>query len=293
VGRYSTTYIGNESERFLREFEKDDLTPWYLYVATAAPHKPFTASSKYRGTHIRDWKGNPGVRERNTGDKPPFIQEHHSGIVRGNRVRKKQIRTLKSVDDMVTQIKGVLDELGETRDTLAIFTSDNGYLLGEHGFVGKRQPYTDSIEVPLVVRLPGVLPRGGVDHRFAANVDIAPTVLEAAKVPAEDMSSMDGYSLLGDHDRTYMFTEHWGNPHKDLSDWASIRTRDYQYTEYYTRLPGEDSDTISFREYYDLKEDPYELVNLYANHDQQDDPNPVPLGATVEGFRTCSEDSCP
>jgi arylsulfatase A-like enzyme len=90
-----------------------------------------------------------------------------------------------------------------------------------------------------------------------------------------------------------MFTEHWGNPHKDLSDWASIRTRDYQYTEYYTRLPGEDSDTISFREYYDLKEDPYELVNLYANHDQQDDPNPVPLGATVEGFRTCSEDSCP
>lgn len=293
VPGYSTNYLASETERYLREFESEDLTPWFLYVAPTAPHKPFIAAPRYRHLKLPDWKGNPAVKEKDRTDKPPFIRAQHDGIRRGNRVRKKQIRTLRSVDDMVGRIADVLSELQEGRDTLAIFVSDNGFLLGEHGYVGKRQPYTASIKVPFVLRLPGVLQRGGVDSRFAANIDIAPTVLEAAKVPEETWSSMDGHSLLGGERRNYMFTEQFGNPQKNLPDWASLRTRDFQYVEYYATLPESETEVISFREYYNLHRDPAQLVNLFADGNPANDPNTVALEATLHEYRTCAEDSCP
>jgi arylsulfatase A-like enzyme len=294
VAQYSTDYLAQESARMLREFEAEgDLTPWFLYVAPSAPHKPYVAARGYRNLKVPDWRGNAAVHEKDRSDKPPFIRAQHDDLRHGNRIRKKQIRTLKSVDDLIGTIVATLGDLQENRDTLAIFISDNGYLLGEHGFVGKRQPYTESIEVPLVLRLPGVLPRGSVDQRFAANIDIAPTILEAAQVPEEVRVASDGHSLLGDYKRQYMFTEQWGNPQKNLPDWASIRTTDYQYVEYYATLPGEGAEFVSFREYYDLKRDPFQLENLFADGNPNNDPNPVPLEAAVRDFRTCAEDSCP
>ena len=75
-----------------------------------------------------------------------------------------------------------MESLGERHETLAIYLSDNGDLWGEHGIVGKRVPYTESIHVPRAMRWPGHLARGSLESNIATNVDLAPTILDAAGV---------------------------------------------------------------------------------------------------------------
>jgi arylsulfatase A-like enzyme len=147
--------------------------------------------------------------------------------------------------------------------------------------------------VPFLVRYPGLIPRDATDGRFAANIDIAPTALEAADLPDELRLAMDGRSLLGDEKRSIMFTEHFGNPVKNRPTWASIRTRRYQYVEYYSRFPSGEDEFVNFREYYDLRNDPFQLVNLYEDGDATNDPNAVPLEAITQDARDCAGSDCP
>ena len=118
-----------------------------------------------------------------------------------------------SVDDMVQRIFDELDAMGETSDTLAIFTSDNGYLWGEHR-IGeeKRFPYTESVGVPFLMRWPGHVSAGAVDDRLAANVDILPTILDAAGVVPALLYPLDGRSLLTSTSRHRQLLEYWKSP---------------------------------------------------------------------------------
>ena len=100
----------------------------------------------------------------------------------------EQLRMLRSVDEMVAEIFAQLEDLGEERDTLAFFLSDNGFMWGEHWQVAKTKPYTDSIRVPFYVRWPNA-PASFRTDRFATNLDIAPTVLQAADVDAPSLAT--------------------------------------------------------------------------------------------------------
>jgi arylsulfatase A-like enzyme len=141
------------------------------------------------------------------------------------------LRTLMSVDDMVAEIFRELRVLDETRNTLAIFISDNGYEWGEHRLRGKWRPYSESIHVPFAMRWPGHFDPGSTNTGIATNVDVAPTVLEAAGVAPG--SPMDGVSLLQPGARNRLFTEFWGNADKGRPGWAQVRTRRVAYIEYY------------------------------------------------------------
>lgn len=177
---------------------------------------------------------------------------------------------------------------GEVSNTLAIFTSDNGYLWGEHGIVDiKRYPYTPSVQIPLFMRWPGRVAEGVVDERLAVNVDIAPTVLEAAG-NLDRAAQLDGRSLMQPSSRQSLLLEYWKGDRTEPETWAAMRSKDYQYIEYYNASGG-----VVYREYYDLTEDPYQLENLLDNGNVLDDPEWVSLSRELEQMRECSGATCP
>ena len=257
VGRYSTGFLAARGVRFLREAEARDDTPWLLFLSTSAMHKPFTPERRYSDAEVPSWAGNPAVAETDTSDKPD-VGARRMDTEAGRRQREQQLRTLMSVDDAVARISGFLDANDETDETLAIFVSDNGISWGEHGFLGKRLPYRESVRIPLLVRWPAGTRHDPSDDSLVANVDLAPTVLEAAGI--EPRHEFDGVSLRSATERGRLLLEQWGNYSKGLPDWASVLTRRTQYVEYYGR-----SGRTVFRELYDLSKDPWQLTNLAGN----------------------------
>jgi arylsulfatase A-like enzyme len=289
---YVTTLTKGYSLRFLRGFETHDSAPWLLYVATRAPHYPWPAESRFADAPVAPWSGNPAVFERDRSDKPAYVRGFDYSISGGRRVREAQLRTLMSVDDMVGTIFSTLGALGERKNTLAFFLSDNGYTWTEHHLGGDRGtagqkglPYTASVTLPFLVRWPGVLPAGTRDRRLAGTVDIAPTILEAAGIPPDPTKPpLDGRSLLEPSVRTRMLLEYWHERDRGIPTWTSTRTRDYQYIETY----GSDGTTIVFREYYDLRDDPWQLRNLLRDGDPSNNPDIAALSAQLAQDHVCA-----
>jgi arylsulfatase A-like enzyme len=287
---YSTTFVADQSVKFLRQFDAEDKTPWFLYVAPFASHKPFQPENRYRDVKTPLWLGNAAVAETDRTDKPPWVQARHVRFAGGRSIARHQYKTLYSADDMVERIFRVLKARQETRDTLVIFISDNGYMWGEHGVAAKRFPYTQAVRVPLIVRWPGVVPEGESDPSLVGNIDIAPTVLEAAGVAPNPDYPIDGRSLLTSEPRRELLLEYFGSRlGEDLPAWASTRSLTNQYIEYYDPLTG----TTEFTEYYDLIEDPWQLVNLLGDSDPTNDPPVALLSLDLQQTRECSGADCP
>lgn len=286
VDRYSTGYIRSRAISFLTDSEADDEQPWYLYLAPAAPHAPFEAQSRYRDMPVRRWDGNPAVFEEDRTDKPAWVRERSQGIRRGRSLRTKQLRTLKSVDDAVDRIFAALDELDEDRDTVAFFLSDNGFLWGEHGLTEKRFPYLPSVKVPFYARWPDTIDEGRRDNRLVANIDIAPTIYEAAGVTPD--YTADGRSLLQSDSRERLLLEFWRVGDTSLPTWAATITEAFQYVEYYSNegLP-------LGAEYYDLTTDPWQLDNLLGDSEATNDPNVPVLSLQLSLDRGCEGSDCP
>ena len=160
--------------------------------------------------------------------------------------------------------------LGE-ENTLAFFMSDNGFMWGEHGHLFKRTPYESSVKVPLLMRWPGQVEKGAVDRRLVANIDVAPTILEAAGIEPMPERPMDGRSLLGTEERERLVLEYWAEGGRNIPTWFSTRTKDFQYIRYEDRFGD-----VLFREYYDLARDPWQRRNLLGDGDPTNDPSDRP-----------------
>ena len=291
VPDYTTTFMGEKAVEYLGDFETiDDSRPWYMYIATIAPHSPFTAEPKYENAPVPAWPGNPAVNGP-VWDKPPFMrwrQPLTQAEIDARRI--PQMRTLMSVDDMVDTVLTELAATGELDNTLVIYTSDNGNHWGEFRFVKKWLPYTASIEVPLFMRWPGHFGAGVEDDRMVVNVDVGTTILEAAGITPDPASPVDGRSLLKPWTRTRVLTEHWWDEYNapaSPSTWASIRTSTYQYVENYL------DDGSTFREYYNLVTDPWQLVNVLMDGNPGNDPNVGALSAQLAQDRACVGSACP
>jgi arylsulfatase A-like enzyme len=285
VHKYSTTLLEDRTERFVKLLEHDDSRPWFAYVATAAPHGPAFPEFRHRNKHVKRWYGNRAVFEYDRTDKPPVVQTQHKDLEDGRRVRRNQLRSLASVDDMVKQIFKTLDRLKED-NTLAFFVSDNGEMWSEHGLLGKTFPYSYSIEIPFLMRWPGHVEEGAVDNRVAANIDITPTILDAAGLTAP--RPLDGQSLLTSMRRSRLLLEYWKSPDFGTEPWASLRTDHMQYVEWY-----DDRGAVTFREYYNLDKDPWQLQNLLGDLNPLNDPDVKALSDQLARDRQCSGASCP
>ena len=286
---YSTDFISDTTQRFLQDFERSDDRPWFMYVAPFAPHEPFTPAQKYSEVPVAAWPGNPAVAEVDRSDKPSWVNGRSFPADEGRHIAVQQQRTLMSVDEMLRDVVALLERLDEERDTLVIFVSDNGYLWGEHGISSKRVPYTESVQVPLMVRWPGHFPAGIRDKRLAMTIDIVPTVLRAAKIEPHARYPIDGMPLLGAKPRSKMLIEYFGAfEFGGVPEWASLRSKAYQYVEYYSPSDG----TVMFREYYDLEQDPFQLVNLLADQASGNDPPLKHISRRLAAARECAGPDC-
>jgi arylsulfatase A-like enzyme len=277
---YSTNFVGAKSVDFLEGFARER-KPWYLVVAPFAPHSPAVPARKYARADVPGWSDNPATREADRSDKPLHVQEARTSKRRVKKFRRRQLRTLMSVDDMVSRIFRKLRSLGE-ENTLAFFLSDHGYLWFEHGLRRKEQPYEDSVRIPFFVRWPGHFRAGATKDNLVATIDIAPTVYRAARVGPS--YTVDGWSLLGSHVRRRLLLEHWAQLRGPIPTWKATWSPSYEYIEY----PN------GGREFYDQVADPWQLENLYGNESPADDPvNGRALRRRLRADARCRGRSCP
>jgi arylsulfatase A-like enzyme len=298
ISQYVPYYLRKRAVRMLEDFEGDnDKRPWLMVLTPASPHGPSIPAPEHESVRLPEWKGNPATFEEDLSDKPPMIYPNSTPVGVEARPLKwkyeEAARALLGADDVVSGVFDALTELGENSNTLAFFMSDNGFLMGEHGLRMKRFPYPMSQETPLHMRWPdGGLPKGGTDDRIVANIDVLPTVLEAAGLKDSLEHEVDGMSLLGFQQRNRLLLEVFADSKKQVPTWASLITDREQYTEYY-ELDGE---TKIFTEYYDVLSDPWYLTNTLGDDDPINDPSPFTLHVLqnqLEAARECAGASCP
>lgn len=291
TGTYSTTFIRQHALRFLRETERDDDRPWLLILTPQAPHPPATPEERYADATVPAPRPNPAQLERDLSDKPHYFRSIADPADEAiTAARENQLRTLMSVDDLVAATFAELAALGEERDTLAFYLSDNGFTWGEHNLFGnaesKNSPFEQSVRIPLFMKWPARLSGAAVDARLAANIDVAPTVFDAAGITPT--IARDGRSLLAQWERPYLLLERWRTRHAPMiPDWASLWTGTEQYVEY------SDDGTITARAYYDLVEDPWQLDNLLADENPVNDAPARRLHGELRKVRYCSGADCP
>ena len=173
-----------------------------------------------------------------------------------DEIHRNQLRSLQAVDRAVGAIVAKIAALGQLEQTVFVFTSDNGFLWGEHGLIAKIRPYEESIRVPLVVVVPGIPPRTE-EQLVAVNLDIGPTLFDLVGIA----HATDGISLLPllQVPQYPWRTDVLIHSFDPLGGWAGLRTKDgaaeWKYVEY--AATGE-------RELYDLVHDPYEEHNQAA-----------------------------
>jgi len=227
----------------------------------------------------------PAALDADRDDQVEYIHHTRQSEETSRSNHDGQLRTLLAVDEMVDAVFRRLAATGELDNTLAVFTSDNGYSWGERGVTSKGLPYRESVRVPFLVRWPGIFPAGAVDPRPVGGVDLLPTFLDAsATVPPVLGYPLDGRSFLpGRQGRDSILLE-FAADHRSIPPWASLRNGAWQYIEYY----GADSDAVQFREYYDLGADPWQLTNLLADADPANDPDVAALSADLDTARHCA-----
>ncbi len=272
ISGYTTDHVGRKGVAFLRHFEQqDDDAPWFMQLSPYAPHKPATPKRKYADARVPRWKETPATTESDISDKPPWLSPAGKKSVKF--LRRKMLRTLMSVDDMVDRMRRVLRKLGETRDTMIIFMSDNGYILYEHQLDTKGKPYDPSVRLPFFVKWPGVLARG-VHPRIVTNNDLAPTIYDAAGI--EPGYTVDGRNFLTS-DRDHAYIEYLAGDHP----WTSLWSPEWTYVRY---------DLDGFQEFYD---EPWQLENPYGDSDLVNDPVSTAWDAELEDARDCAGETCP
>jgi arylsulfatase A-like enzyme len=282
---YSTDFIARRATRFLDRFERRDARPWFMYVAPYAPHHPYPPAPRHAGEVVEPWTGNAAVGELSRTDKPDWVRAQNKTLIEAQSVAIGQRKALKSIDDLVGRVLQRMGRLGEQRRTLAFFLSDNGYMWGEHGLIGKRAPYTQSVKIPLLARWPGHIAPGARSNRLAANIDLVPTILGAARLTPAAMK-IDGRSLFSSRQRTHLLLEFFSE--LNVPNWASMRTTRAQYIEYYGP-----QGRVTFRELYDLERDPWQLRNRWRQRREFRAGRASRLRAMLSAARHCSGSRCP
>lgn len=273
---YKTDVLADQAVEFI-DGPSGSERPFFLVVAPSAPHTerglpPHTPDPRPAPRHAGQLDDvrlptPPSFDEADVSDKPADVRElprlgaeEVAEIAAGYRAR---LESLLAVDDLVERVVTSLSHAGELDDTLVVFTSDNGYLHGEHRIpTDKRYVYEESIKVPLLMRGPG-LPEGELHRGLVGNVDLAPTILEAAGAEAPAGHYLHGRSLLGlasdagESDRRALLVEYFDDPAypADPQPYAAVRTSRALYARH----------RDGSEELYDLRRDPHQLASRHAD----------------------------
>jgi N-acetylglucosamine-6-sulfatase len=255
---YLTDVLIEKALNFIRASAR----PFFLYWTPLAPHHQAEPEHEYLPTFdsLEPWRP-PSYNEVDVSDKPLWMQRTQpltpDEVAAIDDFRQRQYQTLQTVDDGVAAIRALLAQQRELQDTIFVYTSDNGYLWGEHRLKGKNLPYEESTRVPMVVAWSGWVPRGE-SAELATHIDIAPTLAAAAGtvMPGADGEDLSGY-LSGEKNviRSAHLIEDVA--HKRAPAWCQLRTRNLAYT-YYAPQNGRPAD----EELYNVRVDPHQLTNI-------------------------------
>jgi N-acetylglucosamine-6-sulfatase len=296
---HSSDVITERSLEWLRRRDRD--RPFFLMHHYKAPHDNFENAERYdwlyedetvpepaslweRAGHGPDGRPRYGTsvskrnRRRNMGHHmfvDPDLDDESYTRTAYQRYLKKYLRSVRGVDDGVGRLLQHLEETGELEHTVVFYTSDQGFMLGEHDYIDKRWIYEESLRVPLIVRWPGRVRPGSVSDLLVANVDFAPTLVEIAG--AAFPPSMQGRSLVPILDRApppdwreAIYYRYWMHmAHHDNPAHYGLRTRDFKLAFFYG-LPLDAAGALPeptppHWELYDLRRDPREQGNAYAD----------------------------
>nr|WP_092099834.1 sulfatase [Pontibacter chinhatensis] len=176
------------------------------------------------------------------------------------RYMRDYLATAASLDRSIGRTLDYLDRNGLADNTIVIYMSDQGFYMGEHGWFDKRFMYEESFRTPMVMRYPGVVKPGTTSEHFVMNLDIAPTMLDAAGVAIpKDMQGESFLPLLTSKKakgREAMYYHYYENGEHAVSPHFGIKTGRYKLIRFYKRVEG--------WELYDLQKDPSEMNNLYG-----------------------------
>ena len=288
-------WVGDEAIAFLRASPERD-QPFFLFANFYDPHHPFVAPREYLDRYDPaklprplggpdDLANRPAVltdaSRASYGGHARGFADHPPDEIQGIVAAYYAMVTL--IDDEVGRILAALDELDLAQDTLVIFTSDHGELLGDHGLLLKGPMfYEGSVRVPLILRWPGKLPAGVRRPDLVQWLDLCPTILEAAGAPP--LPGVQGQSLLplarGDADaptRGWALCEYRdsGHPYQPPVHATMLRRGRYKLVVHHGQ-PA--TDRPRGGELYDLETDPGEL------HNRWDDPAHTQARLDLERF---------
>jgi arylsulfatase A-like enzyme len=300
VSGYSTDNYTQWAIEYIQGQHRDAAKPWYLWLCYGGVHSPFTPAER----HLKEYPdayvqtpadiyppraGKPGyMQEQNTWAKgpngEPVLRREAAGKQVGDDEEAAKGRTLSSwvrqynqavlaLDEGIGKVLAALEESGQLKNTLVIFTADQGFAWGQHGFRHKLAPYDANIRCPMIFSMPGTLPEGKVCRVPITGVDIVPTIFSFAGLELPwKMHGHDLTPLLKNPDAKWPHTtmmpftgDKYGadcdvipaapkSRHNNIPWYVMIADGRYKYVR--TLEPNEPE------ELYDLQSDPEELTNL-------------------------------
>lgn len=281
---HQTTWCAEKAIEFIKEPHNG---PWLLSVNPFDPHNPFDPPEEYMRRYDPDKIPSPSYQEGELENKPIYQRIDHRGAYGGRGIsfanmtdyERRQViaayyAMVELIDSRVGWLLDALEETNQRRDTLVIFTSDHGEMLGDHGIFCKGPYfYEPAIRVPLILSWPGHFSEGLRSDALVELVDLAPTLLDVAGI--ETTEDMQGKSLVPicsgkatpNYHRNHVYCEYYNAlvSHTDPVPYATmLRDSRYKIVVFHNEELGE---------LYDLELDPNEFANLWNDKEYMDIKN--------------------
>ena len=285
---YMTDILTDKAIQWLKD-NRDPSKPFSLNLWHKAVHEDHLPAPRHNNvyatnelplppynTHLENFRGKPEWQRLKTWDSkwkeyiPSDTIAPKQWPIKGDKF-KKLLETLLAVDESLGRVLATLEEIGELDNTVVIYSSDNGYFMGEHGYWDKRIAYENSLRIPMLIRYPKKITPGTKISENALNIDLAPTILEwaGAKIP----DYMQGESMVKLFDKkanvnwrkSFMFEYYVDDAYPYAGpNMLAIRTNKYKLVDNFLE---NDIDEL-----YDLENDPGEMKNLINDpkYDQEE-----------------------
>lgn len=293
---HSTDVVTDQTIKYLQSLERDE--PFFVMCHYKAPHRSWEPAERFKNLlkdvtipepdnlldryegkgqytqHLTmsledmDWndlKGNMPPSSMSRNDKRHWVYQIYI---------KDYLRCIAGIDENVGRILDYLDENGLAENTIVIYTGDQGFFLGEHGWFDKRLMYEECLRMPLLIRYPKEIKAGNTNSDIVLNLDFAPLFLDYAGQQTPEYMQGESFrkNLKGNTPpdwRTSMYYRYWmhGDWHHHVPGNYGIRTERYKLIFYYAQPLGmrgaENTPLQPEWEFYDLQEDPSEMNNRY------------------------------
>ena len=276
---YITDILTEKALNWLKE-KRDPSKPFSLNLWHKAVHEDHSPAPRHANmyaddelpvppynTHLENFKEKPEWQRIKTWDSKWEEYIHSDTIapkpwpIKGDKF-KKLLECLGAVDESLGHVLKTLEDMGELDNTVIIYSSDNGYFMGEHGYWDKRIAYDNSMRIPMLIRYPKKIKAGTVIDNIGLNIDLAPTILELAGV--EKPNYMQGSSMLKLFNKesenvnwrtSFMFEYYVDDAYPYAGpNMLAIRSEKFKLVDAF--LPND------IDELYDLEKDPGEMINL-------------------------------